>query len=92
MMSAVFSMINLDANDSATAVMNPWAMYMALFALYTVIVIMMKNISFNFVGANVTLNIRRDFYQAVMRKHQGWHDNRSNSAPILSGILAADCT
>ena len=42
------------------------------------------------VAANVLHGVRIDLYKAMVRKEMGWHDQRDNSAGILTSTLASD--
>ena len=42
------------------------------------------------VAANVLHGVRIDLYKAMVRKEMGWHDQRDNSAGILTATLASD--
>jgi len=42
------------------------------------------------VAENLTTAVRNDLYQAVMRKDIGWHDDRDNSAGVMTATLASD--
>ena len=47
-------------------------------------------IAFVHVGQNMTLNIRKDLYSSILRKHMGWHDDREHASGVLSAMLAGD--
>jgi len=34
--------------------------------------------------------VRKDLYESIIRKDIGWHDDRDNSAGIMTGTLASD--
>jgi len=42
------------------------------------------------VSENLTAGIRKDLYNAVLRKDFGWHDNRDNSSGVMTAVLASD--
>jgi len=42
------------------------------------------------VSENITENIRKDLYTAVLRKDLGWHDDRNNSSGVMTATLASD--
>lgn len=94
MIKCVFGMLFLDPRkrDTASEVMNPWAGYLAIIAVGMLFAVTIKQIMFGYVGENITMNIRRDVYQSVMRKHMGWHDDRKNNSGIISAILSGDCS
>lgn len=45
---------------------------------------------FKKVSNNMVTNVRKDLYESILRKDIGWHDDRDNSAGILTGTLASD--
>jgi len=42
------------------------------------------------VSANITTEVRKDLYNAILRKDIGWHDQRDNAAGVLTSTLASD--
>ena len=42
------------------------------------------------VSNNVVGSVRKDLYESIIRKDIGWHDDRENSAGIMTGTLASD--
>jgi len=42
------------------------------------------------VASNVTMSVRQDLYESVVRKDIGWHDHRVNSSGVLTSTLASD--
>lgn len=42
------------------------------------------------VAEHLTTGVRKDLYQAILRKDIGWHDNRDNSAGVMTATLASD--
>jgi len=47
-------------------------------------------ICFNAVGNNIVAGVRKELYEAVMRKDVGWHDDRLNSSGVITATLASD--
>ncbi len=46
--------------------------------------------SFGVIGENVTLKIRMELYERILRKDIGWFDNKENSGTLLNSIIASD--
>ena len=67
-----------------------WVLLMFIAAIICLLFTFLSKWAFGIVGENITINIRRDLYNAIMRKDIGWHDDQNNAAGILSSILAAD--
>ena len=67
-----------------------WVLLMFIGAILCLALTFLSKWAFGIVGENITINIRRDLYNAIMRKDIGWHDDQNNAAGILSSILAAD--
>lgn len=47
-------------------------------------------ILFSKVGHNITMGVRKELYESVLRKNIGWHDDRSNASGIITSTLASD--
>lgn len=45
---------------------------------------------FAFLGENVTLKIRRELYEKILRKNVGWHDEQEHSPAVLTSIMAEE--
>jgi ABC-type multidrug transport system fused ATPase/permease subunit len=72
--------------------MNPYALYMFFVALSLLVTVTLRAIVFGYISENVTMNIRKDLYQSVMRKHMGWHDERKNNSGVISSLLSGECS
>ena len=42
------------------------------------------------IGQNITINVRKNLYGAILEKHIGWHDERTNGSALMTAILARD--
>ena len=42
------------------------------------------------VAENVIAGVRVDLYNSIIRKEIGWHDDRMNSAGVMTATLASD--
>jgi len=42
------------------------------------------------VAENVIAGVRTDLYNSIVRKNIGWHDDRMNSAGVMTATLASD--
>jgi len=45
---------------------------------------------FGIIGENITLNIRKNLYGAIVKKNIGWFDDRENAPGVLNSVLASD--
>lgn len=69
---------------------NNWILAIFLLSIAIFIGYLIAKKAYSTIGENITLNIRKDLYTSILKKHLGWHDNQNNSAGILSTILASD--
>ena len=94
MIKAIFVMLFLQPSEysQASEKMNSWVVYMLILAGVVFCSATLRQIFFGYVGENITENIRKDVYQATMRKHMGWHDIRTNNAGVINAVLAGECT
>jgi len=68
----------------------PWCLIMLGGAFFVFLSKGMGDTYLKRVSNNVTTEVRRDLYTSIMRKDIGWHDDRENSAGIMTGTLASD--
>ena len=47
-------------------------------------------ICFSKLGEKLISGVRKEVYQAVIRKQIGWHDDRDNASGIVTATLASD--
>lgn len=45
---------------------------------------------FSYLGENVTLQIRKELYESILRKNIGWHDQQDHSPAVLTSIMAEE--
>lgn len=45
---------------------------------------------FGALGENVTLRIRKDLYESILRKHIGWFDEPEHSPAVLTSVMAEE--
>lgn len=69
---------------------NKWCLYMFCLAITAGLCTFVGKFSFVVVGENITMNMRRNLYQALLRKHIGWHDDRSHASGMMTSVLASD--
>lgn len=69
---------------------NQWAGVMLILAISCFILKATSKWMFSIVSANITLNVRKDLYGSMLKKHIGWHDSQDNAAGVLTAILASD--
>jgi ATP-binding cassette, subfamily B (MDR/TAP), member 1 len=94
MIKCIFSMLLLppDQYYNASDVMNEWVRWLGWLALAMFVAATLKGISFGYVGETITMNIRRDVYVNVIRKHMGWHDIRTNNSGVITSVMAGECS
>jgi ABC-type multidrug transport system fused ATPase/permease subunit len=54
---------------------NNWILALFIVAIFSLIAVFIAKRAFSAVGENITLNIRKDLYTQILKKHIGWHDN-----------------
>jgi len=42
------------------------------------------------VAEKIVQGVRKDLYQAILRKNIGWHDERENSSGVMTATLSSD--
>jgi ATP-binding cassette subfamily B (MDR/TAP) protein 1 len=45
---------------------------------------------FGTLGENVTLQIRKDLYNSILRKNIGWFDHQDHAPSVLTSVMAED--
>lgn len=68
-----------------------WIMWMIIAALVIFVAKAISSICFAFIGENITLNVRQELYEVILRKNLGWHDDSKNASGVLSSTLSSDC-
>ena len=68
----------------------PWCGLMLLGAIVIFFSKSIAGILLTKVSENITGGVRKDLYKSIIHKDIGWHDNRDNSAGIMTGTLASD--
>lgn len=53
---------------------NAWCLYMFICACVSLCTTFTQKFCFGIVGENITLNIRRELYTSLLKKHIGWFD------------------
>ena len=67
-----------------------WCLYMFICAVVCFITTFTQKFCFGVVGENITLNVRNQLYQALLKKNIGWFDARENAPGVLTSVLASD--
>jgi len=67
-----------------------WPFYLFIASLVSFFTGFTKIYSFGVVGENITLNMRRALYAAIVKKNIGWFDARDNAPGILTSVLASE--
>ena len=88
-MKVEFALMNPNLDKMKTEV-NKWSLYMFCLAIVAGVCTFIGKFSFVVVGENITMNIRKNLYQALLRKHIGWHDDRSHASGMMTSVLASD--
>ena len=78
------------SGDNVVEAILPWVIFMIGLSFTTLICKATANILFAKVGQNIIYGVRNELYEAVLRKEIGWHDDRFNSAGIMTATLASD--
>lgn len=68
----------------------PWCGWMLLACVVISVTKGISMVLMAYVSENIVAGVRRDMYEAVMRKDIGWHDDRFNSAGVMTATLASD--
>jgi len=63
---------------------------MAYGCLFSFFAYFSVQLMFKRLGENITYNVRKGLYKALLDKDVGFYDNRDNSSGILTSILAQD--
>jgi len=67
-----------------------WCLYMFICAVVCFITTFTQKFCFGVVGENITLHVRHQLYQSLLKKHIGWFDARQNAPGVLTSVLASD--
>ena len=67
-----------------------WIILMVCAAVSIFITKALAIIFFSRLGEKLISGVRKELYQAVIRKQIGWHDNRDNASGIVTATLASD--
>jgi len=68
----------------------PWILTMAGCSVFLFLAKGSAGVFLAQVTENIIMNVRKDLYTVMIRKDIGWHDQRDNSAGILTATLASD--
>ena len=81
-----------DANSDKTVLgeVAPWILYMCIGAIFMGLTKAVSMISLTRITETITTNVRQDLYNNIIRKDIGWHDDRGNSAGVMTSTLASD--
>lgn len=67
-----------------------WILLMVAGAFILLFTVSISKVALSRVSENVTKGMRLNLYTSCLRKDIGWHDDRDNSAGILTATLASD--
>lgn len=68
----------------------PWTLSMLGAAILLFLAKGLSGVFLSRVGETVITGVRKDLYNSVVRKQIGWHDDRMNSAGVMTATLASD--
>ena len=68
----------------------PWCGWMIFGCVVISVTKAVSMILLSYVSENIVAGVRSDMYEAVLRKDIGWHDDRFNSAGVMTATLASD--
>lgn len=68
----------------------PWCLVMLLASIIMWIFKSLAGVMIVRISENITMNIRAELYESVVRKEIGWHDDRENSSGVMTATLASD--
>jgi ATP-binding cassette, subfamily B (MDR/TAP), member 1 len=77
-------------NDYVSENVNKYAIYIGVMAGMTLLFSFIAKFSFSLLGENVTLRIRYELYQSILRKNISWFDETVNSPSVLTSAMAED--
>ena len=80
----------LGMDTSAIDETLPWCGWMIAGCIVISVTKAVSMILLTHVSENIVAGVRRDMYEAVLRKDIGWHDDRFNSAGVMTATLASD--
>jgi len=69
-----------------------WAMWTAIAALCEILGDLFRGWGFGLPGARITTELRKQYYDAIMRQEIGWHDLPDNASGKLCAALASEVT
>lgn len=81
---------NEDYPDYVSDQVNKYVGYIGIMAGMTLVFSFIAKFSFSLLGENVTLKIRYDLYESILRKNIGWFDQVENSPSVLTSAMAED--
>ena len=68
----------------------PWIIAMVGCCILLFITKSSSTILLSRVAEKVVQGVRKDLYQAILRKNIGWHDERENSSGVMTATLSSD--
>ena len=69
---------------------NLWIMAIFINAFVSMVSSYIQKLSFGILAENMTKEIRKDLYHALLRKHIGWYDLNENNIGVLTSTLSSD--
>ena len=69
---------------------NEWCLYMFICALVSFFTAFSQKYAFGVVGENISLNMRKFLYSALVKKSIGWFDIKENAPGVLTSVLASE--
>ena len=78
------------AQEDVILAAAPWIAFMVGMAVAIMLAKALATILFAKVGQNIIAGVRAELYESVLRKEIGWHDDRANSAGVITATLQSD--
>ena len=92
MIKCIFGLLTANPPSEASNEISSYVMWLAILAGSLGITAIFRAIFFGYIGENITMNMRKDLYTSILRKHMGWHDDRRHNSGIMTSLLSGECS
>lgn len=92
MIKCIFGLLSADPVKNALDDIGVFVMWMAIMSFGLIFAVSGRAIFFGYIGENITMNMRKNLYESVMRKHMGWHDDRRHNSGVVTSLLSGECS
>lgn len=79
-----------DYDDYIRTNVDKWCFVILAMGFVNLIFGFVNKYLFGYLGENVTIQMRKDLYESIIRKHVGWFDDKRNAPAILTSCMAQD--